>query len=159
MTIVATASSGGGLRDFGYFRNETVFTVYIEMTHSATPAPAWTMQYALLGSGVGNGSNGAVNLASTPQGQLLPPYPVDKPNPKWAPEIVSKNLGRMVVIGGVVNKEGKLQRMRVLQTPNLLLNQPTLDALQGWTFRPAEMDGTPMAVKVLLGIPLSLAPE
>ncbi|MGH7536331.1 MAG: hypothetical protein ACREMG_12250, partial [Gemmatimonadales bacterium] len=56
LTIVATAASGGGLRDYGVFRNESVFTVYIPMTHSPEPAPSWTFQYALLRKAAGSGS-------------------------------------------------------------------------------------------------------
>lgn len=47
MTVVATAASGGGLRDYGIFHNESVFTVYVDMTHSPEAAPSWTLQYAL----------------------------------------------------------------------------------------------------------------
>ena len=31
MTITSTASSGGGLPDVGVFRNEKVYTVYLDM--------------------------------------------------------------------------------------------------------------------------------
>jgi hypothetical protein len=48
-TVTATGTSGGGLKDYGIFRNESVYTVYIEIEHSSgAPAPAWILQYARL---------------------------------------------------------------------------------------------------------------
>jgi TonB family protein len=160
LTVTATASSGGGLRDYGIFRNEAVFTVYMEMTHSPHPAPSWTLQYALLRQGNANSSSislgaGAVRM----NGQLLPPFPRNKVQPEFPPEIVAKNLGRIMVVYGEITSEGKVERLRIIQSPNPLLNQAALEAVSKWTFRPAEMNGQPAAVKALFGIPLSLPPS
>ncbi len=147
MTIVSTASSGGGLRDFGIFRNEIVSTVYIEMTHSPTPAPSWTLQYALLKK----------NPDATPD-RLVGPFPIDKEKPQFPHEVVARNLGRLIIVYAEINDEGKVVNSRIIQSPNPLLNSPLLEALAKWAFRPAESAGKPVAVKALLGIPLSLPP-
>ena len=157
LTIVATAASGGGLRDYGIFHNESVFTVYIPMTHSPEPAPSWTLQYALLRRPGGN----AVTLASNAstfqmQDHIVPPFPIDKENPEFPEEIVARNLTRMMVVYAEITDEGKISNPRIIQSPNPLLNQPLLETLKKWTFRPAEMNGQAVAVKALLGIPLSL---
>ena len=48
MTVVATASSGGGLEDYGVFSNEHVFTVYVPVKRAPDAEdPTWTLQYAL----------------------------------------------------------------------------------------------------------------
>ncbi len=159
LTIVATAASGGGLRDYGIFRNESVFTVYIPMTHSPEPAPSWTLQYALLRGPAGNGST--VTLASNGsalqmQEHIVPPFPIDKENPTFPEEIVARNLTRMMVVYAEITDEGKISNPRIIQSPNPLLNQPLLETLKKWTFRPAEMNGQPVPVKALIGIPLSL---
>jgi len=45
MTVVSTASSGGGLEDFGVFDNERVFTVYIPMKRTPDAEdPTWTLR-------------------------------------------------------------------------------------------------------------------
>lgn len=160
MTIVSTASSGGGLRDYGIFRNESVFTVYIAMTHSPTPAPSWTLQYALLKRP--SASSGTITLGSGPvkmQGQVVAPFPVDKEQPEFPEEVLRRNLGRMIVAYAEITTEGKIENSRIIQSPNPLLNQPLIEALGRWTFRPAESNGKPVAVKALLGIPLSLPPH
>ena len=147
MTIVSTAASGGGLRDYGVFRNEIVSTVYIEMTHSPTPAPSWTLQYALLQR----------NPGMSPD-RLVSPFPIDKEKPSFPLEVVARNLGRLIVVYAEINEEGKVVNTRIIQSPNPLLNSPLLEALAKWAFRPAESEGKPVAVKALLGIPLSLPP-
>ena len=155
MMIVATASSGGGLRDYGIFHNESVFTVYIDMTHSPEPAPSWTLQYALLRRGA---DPSTITLGSSVgmSDQIVAPFPIHKEDPQFPEEIVAKNLSRSVVVYAEISKEGKVENARVIQSPNPLLNQPALEALAKWTFRPAEMHGAPVAVKALLGVPLSL---
>jgi len=159
MTIVATAASGGGLRDYGIFRNESVLTVYIAMTHSPRPAPSWTLQCALLRRPTGNSST--VSLASNAgtfqmQDRLIAPFPIDKQNPQFPDEVVARNLSRLMVVYAEISDEGKIANARIIQSPNPLLNQPLLEALAKWTFRPAEMSGQPVAVKALFGFPLTL---
>ena len=71
-------------------------------------------------------------------------------------ELVRKYLRRLIVVYAVIDTGGKLQQMSVKQSPDPQLNQPALTALEKWVFRPAELNGEPVAVKALLGIPLSL---
>jgi hypothetical protein len=159
LTAVSTASSGGGLRDFGVFRNETVYTVYINMARADDPAPSWTLQYASLRKRVADNREVQVRIASTPpigQTPMSPPFPTYKENPQFPPEVVSKNSGRMIVVYAVINAAGKLENIRIVQSPSTLLNQPLLEALEKWIFRPAEIGEKPVAVKALLGIPLAL---
>ncbi len=156
MTVTSTASSGGGLRDYGIFRNESVFTVYIEMTHSPTRAPSWILQYAQMRGPSGSGASaGSIRLG----GEVVAPYPITKETPEFPRDVVARNLGKLVVVYGEISGEGRVESTRVIQSPNPLLNRPALDALKKWEFRPAEADGTPVRVKVLVGIPLSLPPE
>jgi TonB family protein len=83
------------------------------------------------------------------------PFPTEKEYPKLPADIVARNLGRMVVVYVVINSEGKPEQSRIIQSPNPLLNRPILEALQKWSFRPAEQNGKTVAVKSLLGIVLS----
>ncbi len=87
----------------------------------------------------------------------MPPFPTTKESPQFPADIVSRNLGRMIVAYALISSEGKMENIRIIQSPNPLLNEPLVDALRKWSFRPAEMHGQPVAVKALLGIPLSLA--
>jgi TonB family protein len=85
------------------------------------------------------------------------PFPVVKEPPAWPADVVRGYLRKLVVVYGQINTEGKLDQLSVKDSPDARLNQPVLDALQRWTFRPAQLNGAPVAVKVLLGIPLALS--
>ncbi len=145
MTIVSTPSTGGGLKDYGVFKDQVVYTVYLDMSEPGRRRPRWTLQYAQTGT----------NGASPPKkGAMLPPYPVQKEAPRL-PEAAARYVGRMIVVRGVVNQKGEMTGLKVIQIPNPLLIEPLLDALGKWSFEAAELEGEPIEVKVLLGIPIT----
>src|SRR5207247_3373076 len=88
MMVVSTASSGGGLEDYGVFDNERVFTVYIPMKRTPDAEdPTWTLQYALVDpAGVGDDP------------QIAAPSPVMREWPQLLPELEKKYAQRQVVI-------------------------------------------------------------
>src|SRR6266498_1561206 len=70
MTVVSTASSGGGLEDFGVFSNERIFTVYIPVKPTPEEAdPTWTLQYAV----IKDGSVSQVSVKRTPDLRVSDP--------------------------------------------------------------------------------------
>src|SRR5579862_1878242 len=143
LTIVSTGNSGGGVGDFGVFRDEAVFTVYLNPSKSADdPAPPWSLQYAVLG-------------ASGPLQDLVPPYPMKKDAPVWTPDLVAKYSGQEVVVFAEIDTEGNMRKLKVLRSPNAGLSEGLIIALNHWVFRPATMNGQPVAVKAVLGIPIS----
>src|SRR6266567_3955778 len=145
MTVVSTASSGGGLEDFGVFDNERVFTVYIGMKRTPEDVdPTWTLQYALLQALAGAGGDP----------QIAAPSAVMREWPEIPAELEKKYAQRQVVIYAVVDKEGKVSRVSVKQTPDARVSDPIVLAVNKWVFRPAQLNGQPVAVKILLGIPL-----
>ena len=144
LTIVSTSSSGGGLRDYGVFKDQVVYTVYIDVDEPGHHRPRWTLQYALMGRG-----DSVPNNAS-----LLPPYPIKKEFPRRLP-MRPRDVGRMIVATGVVDKQGKLTGLKVIQSPNSLLIEPLLDLLAKWTLQAAEVNREPVEVRILLGIPIS----
>src|SRR5215469_16084854 len=144
MTVVSTASSGGGLEDFGVFDDERVFTVYVPMKRSPEEAdPTWTMQYALTKDEAGSGA-----------GQVLAPSPVMREWPEVPAELEKRYTQRQVVISAIVDKEGKVSHVVVKQTPDPRVSDPIAHALAKWVFRPAKVNNQPVSVKILLGIPL-----
>jgi hypothetical protein len=142
ITIVATASSGGGLQDFGVFENERVYTVYIPMQRTPQEAdPTWTLQYALAGSSSGDG-------------QLIAPSPIIREWPQIPEDLEKRYSQRQVVVYAMLGADGKLSHISVKQTPDAQISAPIAQALGKWVFRPAQMNNQPVAVKILVGIPL-----
>ncbi len=146
MTVVSTASSGGGLEDFGVFDKERVFTVYIPMKRTPDAEdPTWTLQYALL-----------KDDSASVQGdqQVVAPSAVMREWPQFPADLEKKYAQRQVVIYAVVEKDGKVGHIAVKQTPDTRISDPIVQAFSKWVFRPAQLNNQPVAVKVLLGIPL-----
>jgi len=153
MTIVSTSSSGGGLPDFGVFQNEKVYTVYLDMRANDEDAvPSWTLQYAVLQPAAGDASGGSGRI----QGTLTPPYATLKEVPEFTPELTRKCSHQLIVASGIIDATGKLDQVSVRQSPESQLVGPLVEALKHWMFEPAEIDGRPVALKILLGIRLAV---
>jgi hypothetical protein len=148
MTISSTADSGGGLPDLGVFADEKVYTVFLDMrTMSSDRNPSWTLQYARLRS--------AAEKDPNPSSEgITPPFPLSKELPHLNSELIRTYLRNVIVVFAVMDTEGKLQRLSVLQTPDGRFNSAVLAALTQWRFQPAQLNGQPTALKVLIGIPL-----
>ena len=146
ITIISTGNSGGGVGDFGVFHDEAVFTVYLNPAKAADdPAPLWPLQYAVL------------DTAGVPLQDLLPPFAVKKQTPVWPPDLLTRYRGQEIVVYAIIDAEGKMQHPKALQSPNARLSEVLLAVLEQWLFRPATMNGKPVAVKAVLGVPISSA--
>jgi hypothetical protein len=153
ITIVANGASGGGFKDFGVFRNEAAYTVYIDMSEAGTNGPNWTLQYALDSHPTPN----AIALRS--HSLLLPPFATTRLVPHFSADAAMRNLGSLIVVFGVINSHGNFEGLRILQSPDASFNKALLDSLERWVFRPAEVEGNPVSVKILLGVPVSSVPQ
>ena len=144
MTITSTASSGGGLADFGVFHDEKVYTVYLDMRATDEDStPSWTLQYAVL------------NPPAGPRGVPTPPYVLLKQVPELTAELAAKCANQLIVASAIMTDAGKLEQVSVKHTPDDQIIAPLTDALTNWSFEPAQVDGKPVALKILLGIRLA----
>jgi hypothetical protein len=149
MTIASTASSGGGLPDFGVFHDEKIYTVYLDMRdNDEDRTPSWTLQYALLQP---QGGDPAGHIRGTP----TPPYATLKQVPNFSAEVKSKCAHQLIIASAILNVTGQLEQLSVKQAPDPSVIDPLIEALKNWTFQPAQVDGNPVALKILLGIRLS----
>jgi hypothetical protein len=138
LTIISGGSSGGAGRDMGVFdRSETVFSVAIPMADSGGGAD-WPMQYAML------------NHAQPGAGLLVPPFAQKKVAATMARSPFAGEQGP-VFISGVIDETGKLLALRSIRAQDVR-SQPAIQALQQWQFLPAQLDGRPVASKVLIGV-------
>ena len=88
------------------------------------------------------------------QPEFILPVPIVKERPVLPFELDQRHIGRMIIVYAVINVEGKMEQMWVMESPDPLLNQAVLDALREWVFQPGQLNGAPVAVKALLGMPL-----
>lgn len=151
LSIISTENSGGGLPFFGVFSHEQIYTVYLDMRHvEEDKDPSWTLEFAVI-----RGSSGSPSAGTNQQGLVLP-FPAEKVRPAFPVDVVRKHLGKMVIVYGVVNAEGKLEQVTIKDSPDGSLNEPLTKALSAWVFRPAQLNGETVAAKLLMGIPLWL---
>ena len=149
MTITSTASSGGGLPDFGIFHNEKVYTVYLDMkANDEDRNPNWTLQYAVLQP---ESADPALRIRGTP----TPPYVTLKQVPDFSAEVAAKCAHQLIVASAILNVTGQLEQIAVKQSPDLRANDLLIEALKNWTFQPAQIEGKPVALKILMGIRLA----
>jgi hypothetical protein len=154
MTIVSTAASGGGLPDLGVFENEKVYTVYLDMkANDEDPAPSWILQYAVL-QPQANASDPGVSSQKI-AGIPTPPYVMLKAVPGLRPDLLRRSAHALIVAFATMNTAGRLEQISVKQTPDSELVAPLVEALAGWMFQPSEINGKPVALKILLGIRLA----
>jgi len=143
MMIISGGSSGGASRDIGVFdRSETVYSVTISMA-DAGGGPDWPLQYALL------------NPAPAGAGLLVPPFVQKKVAATASKSQLVSDPGP-VFISGVIDENGKLQSLRSVRAPDAR-SLAAIRALQQWQFLPAQLDGKPVASKVLIGVTVTPA--
>jgi len=153
ITIVANGASGGGFKDFGVFRDEASYTVYLDMSDAGVGGSNWTMQYAL----DSHPAPGTMSLHS--HSLLVPPFADSKVLPHFPANAAMRNRGSTLVVFGVITPKGKVEGLRIMQGSDTNLGKLLLEALSQWTFHPAEVEGTPVPVRVLLGVPVNSVPQ
>ena len=140
MMIISGGNNGGASRDVGVFdRSETVYSV----TVAVAGGPDWTIQYAVL------------NRGQAGAGFLAPPF-VGKKVAATMPKTELAADSSPVFITGIIDESGKLHTLRPIR-PQDPRSQYAMRALEQWEFLPAQMDGKPIACKVLIGVPVTIA--
>ena len=127
-----------------FSRGDTVYTVYIPMT-DAGGGPDWPMEYAL------------TSPAATGNGLLTPPVVLKKIQATAPKTELTPNSGP-VFVTGIIDENGKLQALRAMRALDGR-TQSAVDALAQWEFLAAELDGKPVASKVLIGVSVLPAEE
>jgi hypothetical protein len=141
MMVISGGNNGGASRDMGVFsRTETVYSVTIPMA-DAGGGPEWTMQYALL------------NSAEAGTGLLVPPF-VEKKVGATMPKAQLVGEPGPVFVTGNIDESGKMRSLRGVRIQDARA-QAAIRALEQWEFSPAQLDGKPVATKVLIGVTVS----
>src|SRR5579863_10129547 len=155
MTVESQGKSGGGLRDFGVFRDEAVYTVYVDVLEAKPTMAPWTLEYAVLDPPSSSVMLTLKKIAEPPADQIVAPFPTTKEDPKLPWDLVKQYPGRMMVVYAEISPEGKLRKIHILDSPDVELSKLVLEALAKWEFKPAIVNGKAVAVKTLFGVPLA----
>jgi hypothetical protein len=127
VTVVATARSGGAIIPKGLLKGAKVYTVYLD-----TAAGLAFLQFA-------------ERAANNFQHDLTAPELLSSVVP---PEMRSAR----VMLAGVMDRNGSLRDLRVLQAISTDIAQRLIAAVQQWHFRPALQSGNPVEVDAIFGL-------
>lgn len=153
VVVLSTQDSGGGLPNVGVFSNERIHTVYLDMRHKDTDEdPVWTVEFAEPWDSEAEPTT--VHKIDQGQRDFVKPSPAVKEKPELPQELVRQYVGSMIIVYALIDAEGKIEQLSVKESPDPLFNQPVLEALSKWVFRPGALNGKPVAVKALFGIPV-----
>lgn len=90
---------------------------------------------------------------------IQPPLPIVKIPPSYTEEARQEKLQGVVVLQAVIETDGTVSEVEVLQGLPLGLTQSAVDTIRQWRFEPALQDGVPVRVYYNLTVNFRLKPK
>jgi hypothetical protein len=148
LIVSAGPLGGGGLDVYQALHCGTVETVFLEM-----PGKSWTMEYCpLVGSAPANNTESVSRIVHMGQG-ILPPQAESKFDFQRLP-VPEIKAHKMIVLKGTLRDDGSVDEIQVYQSILPLMDEAARVAFSHWKFKPAMKQGAPIAVQILVGIPV-----
>ena len=122
------------------FGDKTFHTMALNMPNLNSATGSWVIHFAELD-----------NAMKT--GDLLPPRSTEKSDPGYPLELMRANVHGMVSLYAIIDADGKVSGVRVLNSPDDRLDSYATQALLQCKFQPAERAGKPVALEALVMIP------
>ncbi len=151
MAIVVTSgpTGGGGLRAYGVLHGGKVYTIYLPMSGNS-----WILEYCATDPAVQERNK----LHTTSGLQVQLSYGLVPPSPEEQFDFRRLHLGpdqvnRMIILHGVIDKDGSVSNLKLLQGVQETADAAALAAFARWKFKPALLVGKPVEVEILVGIP------
>ena len=146
--VVATGPrGGGGLRVYGVLRGGRIYTIYLPM-----PGKNWILQYCHHNNPSPTETTRSTRMTVRFGRGLVPPHPEEKFD-FHRPNIPKGKGNEMIILRGVIGKDGSVSALQVLQGLNAEIDRAALAAFGRWRFQPALRAGKRVSVEILLGIP------
>ena len=128
ITVVATSRSGGAFNFYGALKGDPVYTIYLD-----TSLGMAVLQYA-----------DPISVKHTYAQELSAPEPMRATLP---PGLTPSRL----IIACVLDQEGRVGNVRVLEAGPAQLTASVVAALRNWKFKPAFRGTQPVEVNAILG--------
>jgi TonB family protein len=73
------------------------------------------------------------------------------------PEVAKKaKMNGTVVLDAIIGKDGKMQSLRAHSSTNPMFNNPAIEAVRQWTYKPYLLNGNPTEVETTITINYAL---
>jgi TonB family protein len=122
------------------FGGKRVYGRTLNMPNLNSSTGSWVIKFAELGG-------------ERKEGELLEPVATEKSDPGYPLELIRNNVHGMVTLYAVIDSDGKVGGIKVLNSPDERLDSYATKALSGWKFVPAERAGKPVALEAVVMIP------
>ncbi len=87
------------------------------------------------------------------KGELVAPMATRTADPAYPLELMRENVRGTVILAAVINADGSVGEVRVLNSVDDRLDEYASDALSRWRFLPALKNGNPVALQAVVTIP------
>jgi TonB family protein len=150
-TRALQASQSGAIQVSGApdprFNGRETYMMAIQMPNLTSFSGSWLMWYA-------DRTQKEAGLAP-----VAPPVAWRKVDPKYVATAVADRIEGKVRLACVIDREGHVSTIEVVNGLDDRLNQSAAEALAKWEFTPASRQGKPVEVDVLVEIPFKLEPH
>jgi TonB family protein len=86
------------------------------------------------------------------KGRIMQGQKISGDNPVYPPEARAKKIEGAVVIDATIGKDGGIENLQVVKSPDKLLSQSALDAVRTWRYRPYLLNGEPVEVETRVNV-------
>lgn len=121
------------------FGPKRYYQMQINMANFTSAGGSWIIRFAEM-DGAG-------------PGELETPDAIRKVDPAYPPDLIRDRVGGMVALYAVIQPDGSVADVRILQGFNDRLDENARKALLKWQFRPAMKNGAPIAMQAVVYIP------
>jgi protein TonB len=89
-------------------------------------------------------------------GEIVEPFEVFRLNPVYPEAARRARIQGTVILEAVITKMGEVQSVRILRSAHPLLDRAALDAVPQWRYKPAKLNGRPLAVYLTVTVHFQL---
>ena len=84
------------------------------------------------------------------------PTPIKTPPPEYPSKMKQRGISGVVALAVEIDETGAVTSCSVSKSSNPEFDQPAMDAVKNWKFKPAQKDGNPVKVRIVIPIKFSI---
>lgn len=130
------------------FAGRLVYTIAIQMPNVTSYSGSWIVWFA---------ESEPIRDQTAPT--IRAPVPLRKVDPKYVPAAADEKVEGKVRLAAVIRRDGRVERVELLQHLDNRLDQSSQEALAKWEFAPALRNGVAIDVDAVFEIPFHIAPK
>jgi len=86
------------------------------------------------------------------EGKITEPERIGGPHPRYPEQARSGGINGEVEMECVIGEDGSVRQVEVIRSNATVLSDAAVEAVEQWTFKPATLEGVPVAVRYILTV-------